>query len=171
MDSHNNKLSITTSNQWHALWSLMFLSLLVFIGFFWFNFEPIMSLTLLIGLLIDAFPTLYLHCQYYRQNKGEEYQIFPDRLVRYKAGKKQEFFTKDILLVTVHLSPALFKGSHFHFLGIEAYYYACVFLKDGEKLLLTCLLDPKLDSTLKTLEGVPIKRKKRVFNPLQWNYI
>ena len=166
LNRENNKLSITPENQWQAIWSVPFFMIGFTIILFWYDFsEPaIIGVTIAFG--VNAFPTLYLHWQYYRQNKGEAYRIFSDRILRYKAGKKEEFLAKDILFITVHLSPALYKGSHFHFLGIEAYYYACVSLEGGEKLLLTCLLDPELDTTLKRLNGVVIRRKKRVFNPL-----
>ena len=156
----NTQLSCTIDTHVSVVWTVPFILMVMFIVSYWYDFNPFVVKVALVWCVLHISPTLYLHYQYYRKNKGEEYRIFSDRIVRYKAGKKQEFFTKDILLVTVHLSPALYKGSHFHFLGIEAYYYACVFLKDGEKLLLTCLLDPKLDETLKTLEGVPLKERK-----------
>ena len=171
MGFQNNKLRITTGNQWHAIWTVPFALIGLFLAIIWYDFNQYGIIAASVWGVADAFPTLYLHWQYYRQNKGEEYDIFTDRIVRSKGGEKQEFLVKNILLITVHLSPALYKGSQMHFLGIEAYYYACIHLKGGEQLLLTCLLDPKLDKTLKILEGVTIKRKKRVFNPLQWNYI
>jgi len=166
LNRENNKLSITPENQWQAIWSVPFFVMVFALVIYYYSFQKEMVIVVLIGFSINAFPTLYLHWQYYRQNKGEAYRIFSDRILRYKAGKKEEFLAKDILFITVHLSPALYKGSHFHFLGIEAYYYASVSLEGGEKLLLTCLLDPELDSTLKRLNGVVIRRKKRVFNPL-----
>ena len=162
----NNKLSITIDNQASVVWTVPFILMIMFIGIYWYDFNPFVVKVAVVWSLVHIIPTLYLHWQYYRQNKGEEYAVLSDRIVRYKSGKKEEFMAKDILFITVYLSPALYRGSHFHFLGIEAYYYARVSFAGGEKLLLTCLLDPKLDSTLKTLNGVVIRRKKRVFNPL-----
>ena len=166
LNRKENKLSITIDNQANVVWTVPFILIVMFIAAYWYDFNYFVIIGMSIWSLIHVLPTLYLHWQYYRQNKGEAYRIFSDRIVRDKTGKKEEFLAKDILFITVYLSPALYRGSHFHFLGIEAYYYASVSLAGGEKLLLTCLLDPELDSTLKTLNGVVIRRKKRVFNPL-----
>ena len=178
MDSRNNKLKITGQNRWYTSWSLILLPTFFLLIFLWLklsNSDPLLVHSMFIafgsGFLIDLLSTLYLHWQYYRVNKGEEYAIERDKIVRWKQGKQEEFLAKDIMLVNITLSPALYKKSNVHFMGIEAYYYACVYLKNGEKLILTCLLHPKLDDILHQLKGVAIKRKKRVFNPLQWNYI
>lgn len=66
------------------------------------------------------------------------------------------------------MSPALYKGSNFHILGIEAYHYARIYLKSEEQLIITCLLAPKVEKAIRGLRGVKIERKKQIFCTLDW---
>lgn len=63
----------------------------------------------------------------------------------------------------ISLSPALYKNSNFHLLAIEGYHYAMVKLKTGEELILTCLLAPRIDKSLKQMKGVLFEKEKRLF--------
>ncbi len=116
---------------------------------------------------IDALPTLYLHRQYLRANKHKSYEILYDRLLEFNQGKRTEYLVSDMKQITVYLCPNLYKGSNFHFFGIESYYYARVELRNGEHFFLTCLLHPKLDKKLKKLQGIIIERKKSFFPSLK----
>ncbi len=171
MEYHNNRLIVNFKHQINNIRSLLFLFVLVILGIVWFSFETIMTITLVIGFFIDAIPSLFLHFQYLRKNKGEEYKVLFDRIIQNKNGEQTEYLVSEMMLINIMLPPALYKKSSTQFLGIEAYYFACVYLKNGEKLILTSLLHPKLDDILHQLKGVPIKRKSRLFNPLQWNYL
>ncbi len=48
-------------------------------------------------------------------------------------------------------------------LAIEGFYYAVVKLKTGEELILTCLLAPRIDKSLKQMRGVLFEKRKRLF--------
>lgn len=117
---------------------------------------------------VDVVITLFLHIEYWVRNKGEEYEVYFDELVRFKEGKSTTYKVSDIEKIKVYLSPALYRGSNLHFLGIEAYHYARIYLKSGEELIITCLLTPKVEKALRELRGVKIERKKRLFNTLEW---
>lgn len=120
------------------------------------------------GLLgIDTIATLYLHVEYWLKNKGESYQVGSNGLTRKKSNHEKTYGSSEIDRIEIYMTPAMYKRSNFQILGIEAYHYAKVFLKTGEELIITCLLEPKLDKAFKGLRNVPIERKKRLFNSLR----
>lgn len=111
----------------------------------------------------DAITSLYLHFEYLLSNKGEEYEVRDTQLIRRKGGEVNVYNNDEIDKIIVYLSPALYKNSDFHLLALESYHYAVVKLKTGEKLMLTCLLAPRIDKSLMQLRGVLFEKHKRLF--------
>lgn len=159
----NRKLAITVGNHIGALLSLLIVSAM-FIGvLIWFQFsiDSVIGVSILWGL--DALTSLYLHFEYLAKNMGEEYEVRDTELIRRKGGKETIYKNDEIEKIIVHLSPALYKNSNFHLLAIEGYHYAVVKLKTGEELILTCLLAPRIDKSLKQMRGVLFEKRKRLF--------
>ena len=170
----DKRLKISTRHQLSALIFLLILAALILVYLIWIklnnsnsDFVHFMSISLIIGFGLNAIPVIFLHYDYWEVNRGEEYDVLFDRLVRWKNGKREDILGSSIDKITVYLCPSMYKGSNLHFLGIEAYYFARVELNSGEKFYLTCLLHPKLDDILKTLKGVHIYRKKTFFPSLK----
>ena len=156
-------LAITIRNHIGALQSLLFITVL-FIGILiWFQFsiDAIIGVSILWGL--DAITALYLHFEYLAKNKGEKYEVRDTELIRRKNGKVIVYGNDEIEKIIIYLSPALYKNSNFHLLAIEGYNYAVVKLKTGEELILTCLLAPRIDKSLKQMRGVLFEKRKRLF--------
>ncbi|MCB0397485.1 MAG: hypothetical protein KDD36_12570 [Flavobacteriales bacterium] len=164
----DSRLRFSLRNNINALLSLIIGFLLSMIVLIFLQFDPYALLAFGIWYGIDVVITLYLHIEYWLKNKGEEYEVHFDELVRFKNGESTVFKVSDIEKIKVYMSPALYRGSNLHFLGIEAYHYARVYLTSGEELIITCLLTPKIEKALRGLRGVKVERKKRVFNTLEW---
>lgn len=156
-------LSITIRNHFSALQSLFFLATILIVILYFFDFDRGMTIAFAIGLSIDAITSLYLHFEYLAKNKGEEYEIRDTELIRRKGGEETIYKNDEIEKIVVCLSPALYKNSNFHFLAIEGYHYAVVKLKTGKELILTCLLAPRIDKSLKQMRGVLFEKRKRLF--------
>ncbi|MCF8301815.1 MAG: hypothetical protein K9I94_00965 [Bacteroidales bacterium] len=159
----DRNLSITARNHIGALQSLLIVSV-IFIGILiWFQFsiDAVIGISILWG--IDAITSLYLHFEYLSKNKGEEYEVRDSELIRRKDGKETIYKNDEIEKIIVYLSPALYKNSNFHFLAIEGYHYAIIKMKNGEKLILTSLLAPRIDKSLKQIRGVLFEKRKRLF--------
>lgn len=156
-------LSITIRNHFSALQSLFFLATILIVILYFFDFDRGMTMAFAIGLSIDAITSLYLHLEYLSKNKGEEYEVRDTELIRRKDGKETIYKNDEIEKVIVYLSPALYKNSNFHFLAIEGYHYAVVKLKTGGELILTCLLAPRIDKSLKEMRGILFEKRKRLF--------
>lgn len=164
----DSRLRFSFRNNISALLSLIIGFVLILIVLIVLQFDPYALLAFGIWYGVDVVITLYLHIEYYLKNKGEEYEVHFDQLIRYKNGERETYKVSDIERIKVYLSPALYRGSNLHFLGIEAYHYARVYLKSGEELIITCLLALKVEKALSGLRGVKIERKKRLFNTLEW---
>jgi hypothetical protein len=159
----DRNMAITVRNHIGALQSLLIVSVM-FIGILiWFQFsiDAVIGVSILWG--IDAITSLYLHLEYLSHNKGDEYEVRGNELIRRKDGKETIYKNDEIEKVIVYLSPALYKNSNFHFLSIEGYHYAVVKLKSGDKLIITCLLTPRVDKSLKQLKGVLFEKRRRFF--------
>ena len=164
----DKRLRFSFRNHYAALASVPFFAVFFTIVVVWFEFDKSIILGATIWFSLNAIPTLYLHIEYWLENKSEEYEVHFDELIRHKNGETTTYKVSDIERIKVYLSPALYRGSNLHFLGIEAYHYARVHLKSGEELIITCLLTPKVEKALRELRGVKIERKKRLFNTLGW---
>ncbi|MGY6561399.1 MAG: hypothetical protein ACXITV_04780 [Luteibaculaceae bacterium] len=164
----DSRLRFSFRNNISALLSLIIGFVMILIVLIVLQFDPYALLAFGIWYGVDVVITLYLHIEYYLKNRGEEYEVRFDELIRYKNGESTTYKVSDIEKIKVYLSPALYRGSNLHFLGIEAYHYARVFLKSGEELIITCLLTPKVEKGLRGLRSVKIERKKRLFNMLRW---
>ncbi len=159
----DRKLAITVRNHIGVLQSLLIVSAM-FVGILiWFQFsiDAVIGVSILWG--IDAITSLYLHFLYLSKNKGEEYEVRDTELIRRKGGEVTVYRNDEIEKIIVYLSPALYKNSNFHLLAIEGYHYAVVKLKTGEELMLTCLLAPRIDKSLKQMRGVLFEKRKRLF--------
>ncbi len=164
----DNRIRFSFRNNILALLSLIIGFVMVLIILVVLQFDKYALLAFGIWYGVDVVITLYLHIEYYVKNRGEAYEVHFDELVRFKNGESTTYAVSDIEKIKVYLSPALYRGSNLHFLGIEAYHYARVYLKSGEELIITCLLTPKVEKALSTLRGVKIVRKKRLYNTLEW---
>ncbi len=163
----DKRLKITTRNHlvlhYHTL-------ILMMIGIFCmhtiFNFEKDIVIIFLIFWALDIIPVFFLHYDYWHTNKGEEYEVLFDRLVRRKEGKREEILGSDIEKIIIWKSASIDKGG-IPFLGIESYYCVDVYLRAGNHFTLTCLLSPKIDLEIQKLKNIPIKRIKWLFNPVK----
>jgi hypothetical protein len=165
-DQVDKELEINFKNHLNAAVSIPFFIVASFFIIFILGSTKATFIGLFLWLGINIIPALYLHIEYYIINRGERYLIRYDELVRIKSGQRETYKVSDIDYIEVFMSPAVYRGSNFHFLGIEAYHYAEVHLKSGDKLYITCLLTPKVEKTLRQLRGVQIRRNKRVYNQI-----
>lgn len=157
------KLKITPFAHFAALLSLIIVSSMFFIVLVFLKFDSDAILVFSAFLLIDAAPTLYLHFDYWAKNRGEEYELGEKQIIGRKGEEELCYNYSDVEKVIVYLSPSLFRNSNFHLLAIESYHYAVVRLRTGEELILTCLLAPRLDKSLRKMRNVLFEKRKKLF--------
>ncbi len=162
------KYSFNFRNHFNPLFSLLILLIMMIPVFYWFNFEQYILVIGSIIFLINFLPALYLHLQYWYENRGEEYAVTENEIIRYTENQKEVFKTEDIVKCIIYKSASIDPGSWITLYAIEEYHYARLLLRTGDELIITCLLMPKMDQVLGQLKGVQFERKKRGFNPLGW---
>jgi hypothetical protein len=160
-------LIIKPLNHFVALYSLIVVAFVLAFFLWAVDFNQSVFKFLSVFFLINAAPVFYLHISYWMKSVGQEFIIDGERLTRKHQGEQQVFKTDEIRFVEISLSPSMYKGNSLQVLPFESYHYAKVYLKNGEEMVITCLLAPKLDAALKGLRGVRIERKKRFFNSLR----
>lgn|SRR5690554_2204695 len=120
-------------------------------------------ITCLIGYsIIDLFPALYLHFQYYNKNANTIYDLSNKGIEESKNGKETFYDVQSIEKIKLYIAPNLYERSALRYFSMENYCFAEVFMKDGTKLILTSLLTPKLEEAIKVLE-ISYERKRRFF--------
>ena len=156
-------------NHFYLLFKPFVIHLILMIPvFYWFNFEKFIFVIGGIVFLIDLLPAMYLHLEYWYRNRGEEYAVTENEIIRYTDDQEEVFKAEEIKNCIVYRSASVDPGSWMVLSSMEQYNYARLLLRSGGELIITCLLMPKMDPVIGRLKGVPIKRKKRGFNPLGW---
>lgn len=156
-------LRVTPLTHISSLLSLLIVGMLFFGILVYLRFEQDAVKIFGVLFLVDAIPALYLHCEYWIKNKGEEYEVTGTHLIRRKGDKETHVGNGEIEKITVYLSPSLYKNSNLHLLAIESYHYAVVRLRNGEEIVITCLVAPRVDIELKKIRGVLFEKKRKLF--------
>jgi len=161
----NNILKITAQRQVKALSFFLFYLFLLMIAYlitinleeaFFVIFGPISFFLVL--------PTLFLHVEYLFRNKKEEYELCGNRIIRRKENKEDVYYNEDVKKVEMFVSPNYFNND-VYFTAYANYHFAKVYLKSGEILYITSLLEPKgIDKAFNEyLKDIPYRKVKRLF--------
>lgn len=90
------KYSMTARSQFETLkWGLVIFVCCIG-GLIWFDFDMIWVKIFGIGLLVYYIPVVYLHYTYWQWNRGEEFLINRNEIVRIKNGHEEVFAVEDI---------------------------------------------------------------------------
>lgn len=158
------RLQITLYNQLSKfnIYLIAVLFVIVFFGIQGRLTKEAFLLSLLIYSIIDLFPALYLHTQYYNENTNTIYDLSNRGIVERKNGKEIFYDNQNIEKIKLYIAPNLYENFFLRYFSMENYCFAEIFMKDGKKIILTSLLTTKLEKAIKVLE-VPYERKKRFF--------
>ena len=145
-----------------ALGALIYIAIFL-IGYVWFNFDSAFLCIVGFFLLLDLLPVIYLHTQYYQENKGQVYEISNDGILLRENGKSKYFKKTDIDNIKIYMSASLYINSSFHYLGIDSYHFARIILNNQEEIIITCLMWPKVEEAIQVLGGTQYRREKIFF--------
>jgi hypothetical protein len=140
---------------------------LILIGSFiailvYYNFHIVFIIPCLVYFVLNNIPAMYLHYEYWKVNNEETYEITNNEIIRRKGGVEERFYFKEIEKIIVYKSASADKGG-IYLSSMEAYYYVRIAHRSGEEMIMTCLLSPHVDKTVKRYRGVPFERKKWLF--------
>jgi len=167
----NNIFKITTKNQWRSLSGFIFM-LILWIGtmiYFSYTVDPYFWLITfwfsLIFFMWWGLPALIFHIDYYRRNKGKEYEILKDKFIVRGNGSETTYMKSDIADIYVYGTPNYLAGGWIYVTSDEGYNFARIDMKNGESIYLTSLLYPKgMEDVIKEhFAGIPYYTIKRLF--------
>lgn len=156
-------LEMNIKNHFVAALSAILMSVGSILLLAFFNFNSGIVLICSIAFLFFVLPGIYLHIEYWFINKYEKYIIAQDSITQVKKGKEETYYSNDIKKIIVYGSATLFK-TWFHLSAMEQYHFARIFIKNGETMVITCLLTPRVDKSLEILKNVGVKKRKGLFN-------
>ena len=90
-------------------------------------------------------------------------EILPDRLRLKKEGEETIIASSDIKEIIVYKSASMDAGG-IPITPMEAYFFVRIFDTSGNTYDLTCLMDTKVDKSIKVMYGVPIYTERGFFN-------
>ena len=161
-----NILKITGKRQLKALFYFI-CGLILYIGIFiYFKIDDLFFIMIVVAplLIFTQLPTIFLHVEYLRRNREEEYELCGDRIIRYMKDNKIDYKKEDIKKIEIYVSPNYF-NNEIYFTTYANYHYAKIYLNSGEILYLTSLLAPGgIDKVLSIyLKDIPYRKVKRLF--------
>jgi hypothetical protein len=141
----------------------LILLVLIVLILVWLDFESYWVYFFSIAYFLNVLPGIYLHFQYVKENSDSEYRINSNEvIITNKRGQK--VYSKDnITKIIVYLGASAYKYSFVRSFAIEEYYFARIYMENGDEIVLTCLLDSNIEKALALLNGVQYERKKRLF--------
>lgn len=162
-----NKIQITFKNHLVSLkWLLLYIFIsLILVLYFYIEGGNDGLLILLIMALAQILPTIYIHLKFYFKNKSDICNIYEDRLEITSSNKNNSYFVEDISKIVVYKSG---NRDGIPFLTCENYYYVKVFLKNGNSIVLTSLLDNRIEDKLKIIKGITFSTNKGFASFSNW---
>ena len=161
-----DELRISLRNHIDALLSSLFFAVLFTAVIVWERFDRTAIIIFSILYLIDLVPALILHIEYWIQNQGQKVLINENELIIKNKSEERVITTKEIRKITMHQTPSHSQDSNMRFMTIGSYYFAHVILRNGEDLILTSLLSPRLKASLRKLKGVYFDEDVSLYNNL-----
>jgi hypothetical protein len=116
-----------------------------------------------VGYVLTVVPSFFLHINYYIKNRKLICEILPGAIIIEKAGERNVIEKKDIRELVVFKSASIDKGG-IPITPMEVYFFVRVVDCNGNKYDLTCLMDTKIDKSIKIVRGVNIRREKGLLN-------
>lgn len=108
---------------------------------------------------------LYIHIRYFGINMNSEYLIDKNCIL---SKTQERYCNTEIAKIVIHKSYNLSRGRSV-FLPFQYYKYCEVVLKEGNKIILTSLLNYNIDEYLKeNLKGVLFENDDASFNYFLW---
>lgn len=110
-------------------------------------------------------PVVYLHIEYYYFNRGTTLDIeLGEKKLIYtnKSGIVETIWFTDISKIIYYMDNIQYQKRKFSMLPFTPYLYATIITKNEEKIIITSLMAPNLESVLSNISGVPIEKKIRI---------
>ncbi|MET1257484.1 hypothetical protein [Aliikangiella maris] len=104
------------------------------------------------ALICPAILAMILFVQYYSLSKNLKVKYFDNKVFICSGETKKSFEISDVQQLRIKYSiPVYFKG--FRYFPTDSFMYALIYLRSGERFLITSFLDLELLDTIRFFEG------------------
>lgn len=160
---------INFQNHWKALDFFIVSSILFLLGCALLGWNSEAVLFVLIFYAIFYLPSFYLHLEYYRQNRHQRLEILENEVILHdKNGQVRRYANQELQKVILYKSASLDRGG-IPLTPLESYHYARIVPKQGQEIIITCLMAADVAEAVRQIKGVPYERKKRLFASLNFS--
>jgi hypothetical protein len=112
--------------------------------------------------MVLLIPTLFLHVEYFLKNRNDILTIDVEQK-NIRINKQTDIAFNQIENITYFMPPVWHRKGFIRLLPFEDYHYARITMKNGERFIFTCLMAYRVEDTLKSITGVRIEKKNRLF--------
>lgn len=138
----------------------------LYLGILWyFGFQADMVLIFAIGYILTVVPSFYIHLNYFMKNRGLICQIFPDKLIIIRKGIKTTVEATSIKDIIVYKSASIEPGG-IPITPMESYFFVRIIDHSDKEYNLSCLLDPTIDKSIKTIRSIKVWTERGFFNSI-----
>jgi hypothetical protein len=160
---------IEFKNHLKALAFLLITTILILAGGIYFKLNSEAILFGFVFYSIFFLPSLYLHIEYYLKNRGQRLEVLENEIILHdRNGQVRRYANQDLQKIVLYKSASLDQGG-IPLTPIESYHYARIIPKQGEEIILTCLMAPNVEEAIKQIKWVSYERKKRLFASLNFS--
>ena len=105
--------------------------------------------------------TVFIHCEYYKLNKGRTV-IIDIHQKTISFSENQRFSFENVEKITVMMTQLLYRPfGNIMVLPSDPYNYAIIQFSNKKEFIFTSLLTSDVEKAMKTISGTPIERKLR----------
>lgn len=160
------RFGISLNNHFNAIKFHVFGTAIMITVLYFLKWDSNAVLIFLFFWLAYFIPTMYLHIEYYLKNRGQHLEILENEVILYdRRGQVRRYQNKELQKVILYKSASLDKGG-IPLTPLESYHYARIIPKQGEEIIVTCLMAADVEEAIKHIKWVPYERKKRLFASL-----
>lgn len=163
------KYEITFINQLKSLSLLVFITILTIIVVSYYYINDILDENLKFGFifftLINFLPVIYLHLEYYFYNRGKILEIDPNQKIfslTYESSEIEQFSFNEIAKVVLYMPPHFHSNKLFLRIPFDNYHYAKFYTTNGNEIIITSLMVPKIEDIVFLIKGITVEKKKRI---------
>jgi hypothetical protein len=140
----NKSLQIVLRNHLAMLTPILFGLPIYLATIYYLRNDYLAALGLGLIYIVQLLAVLYIHLTYYFYNKNIKIIIQNGFIYCINKYKNKEYKISNIDHIKIYGDEGIFSGFYFSFFPFISYHYVFIKMKDGSKLYLTSLLDPKI---------------------------
>ncbi len=137
----------------------------ILVGSYWFNFSEDTFKVAYVMCILIASSTIYVHINYYLEDRGKTLQVYDDQITITKNGSTLNYLLSNLEAVTITGSKNIENWGLPQY-PTEEYFYASLTFTDGKQVYITSLMITDYDKMRAAFQNRYVSRKYGWYNLL-----